>query len=143
MTTDGGQNWDLAFDGVWLRLVTSTEYIRALDISDRLRRQARYRLRYRQRQPTAATGTSVLRRLHQLEPAAHPHRAYARLVNTLLAIKFSPTYSGDSSVALVYNSTESARHYQKRHLLQRRFPRPVLHNSTLGTYAYPNPGIVV
>ena len=126
VTTDAGQNWDLAFDGAD-RSVSGCrrDHPRPRHLH-RLRRQARHRLRHHERcrwRHAGSSGPSTgFTGWHRPDRTSDPAPLTTLPQHQFYAIKFSPTYSGDSSVALVYATTADAG--DRRHLLQRGFPRP-------------------
>ncbi len=98
-TTDGGNNWELAFDGLIGGSTLSGESIRCIDISADYggkRDIAFGTVNIAGNRPLVL---QVIQRFQQLEPAVKTR--WVTGVN-VYAMKFSPTYSGDSSVALVY-----------------------------------------
>ena len=103
VTTDAGQNWDLAFDGTQPGTLAATETIRDFDISmDYGGKRDIGFVTVNSDGVTAgrwfcrpSTGFSTW--VKQIDPIGVIPLGWA-----YFAIKFSPTYNGDSSVALVY-----------------------------------------
>ncbi|MCX5997757.1 MAG: hypothetical protein NTV42_09195 [Chloroflexi bacterium] len=140
-TTDAGQNWDLAFDGFAGGLVANNETIRCIDIS------ADYGGKRDIGFGTAATNgghfyirsSSGFTTWQQQDTATAPITG----LKDFVALKFSPTYSGDSSVALVY-TTDGAANLTvpgKGTFFNVAFRDLALNTS--GNYAYMDPGIKV
>jgi len=101
ITTDGGQNWDLAYNGTGL---AANETIRCIDISGDYggKRDIAFGtagIAGGRWMVIPSTGFVAWR------PQLNANGVAATVAATgidYLALKFSPTYSGDSSVALVY-----------------------------------------
>jgi hypothetical protein len=147
ITVDAGQNWDLAFDGVGLEAV---ETIRDLDISIDYGGKrdigfctvngtlgGRWVVR-------SSTGfTNWLAQLNANGTAVNALGAVTASGIDYLAIKFSPTYNGDSSVALVYANAAivGAEPFANATYFNVAF-RDLNQNTTLG-FAYAFVGIEV
>jgi len=140
ITIDGGQNWDLAFNGVVgaNAFVASGESIRCIDISADYggKRDIGFGT------VTAAgaghwyvRSSSGFTTWNQQDTATAP-TAVAR---NYVAIKFSPTYNGDSSVALVYTTTGAGILLGSGTFFNVAF-RDLSLNTT-GSYAYADLGI--
>jgi len=106
VTTDGGQNWDLAYDGT--TALAADETIRDIDIS--IDYGGKRDIGFCTVNSSGALGNWYVRSSAGFNTwqaqtgAAHPSPAGGSADLQYLAIKFSPTYSGDSSVALVYGN---------------------------------------
>ena len=133
VSTDGGQNWDLAFDGADL---LANETIREIDIS--IDYGGKRDIGFVTVGSAAAAGRFFVRSstgFTTWEPQLAPVAAA-----NYYALKFSPTYNGDASVALVYAIADvvlgdGATYFNVAN-------RDLNQNDTLG-YAYGAPGIEV
>ncbi len=140
ITIDGGQNWDLAFNGVVGAnvFVASGESIHCIDISADYggKRDIGFGT------VTAAgvghwyvRSSSGFTLWNQQDTATAPTAAARNYV----AIKFSPTYKGDSSVALVYTTTGAGILPVSGTFFNVAYCDLSL--NTTGRYAYADPGI--
>ena len=134
VSTDGGQNWDLAFDGTALN---ATETIREIDIS--IDYGGKRDIGFVTVDSTCTDGRFFVRSstgFTTWEPQLNANGVVPPAASGLnyYALKFSPTYNGDASVALVYADTTAT--YFNVAL------RDLNQNATL-SYAYGAPGIEV
>ena len=137
VSTDAGQNWDLAFDGAAAGVLAAGETIRDIDIS----------IDYGGKRDIGFVTTSAAGGRWFVRPSSgftgwlapaqcqRLRRWHAAAAIWYDAIKFSPTYNGDSSVALVYSDCTLATYFQVA-------LRDLNQNMTL-QYAYGVPGIEV
>ncbi|MFA5400629.1 MAG: hypothetical protein WC359_09335 [Dehalococcoidia bacterium] len=137
-SSDGGNNWDLAFAGYDFATATYTlgagTTIRCLDIS----------IDYGGKRDigfgtvtAAGTGAWYVRSstgFTTWNQQLSPWSGLAAIDTGIYALKFSPTYSGDSAVALVY-SVPAATYFN--------VAMRDLNMNTTTAYAYTFPGIVV
>jgi len=107
ITMDGGANWELAFDGSAAPNLAVTETIRDLDIS--IDYGGKRDIGFVTVDNGGAIGRWIVRSSSGFNAWQDQTVAPMNVVNpnaaaNYYAIKFSPTYSGDSSVALVYSN---------------------------------------
>jgi hypothetical protein len=141
ITIDGGQNWDLAFNGVVgaNAFVASGESIRCIDVSADYggKRDIGFGT-----VTAAGAGHWYIRSSsgftvwNQQDSATAP-TAVAR---NYTAIKFSPTYNSDASVALVYTTTGAGLVANSGTFFNVAF-RDLSPLNATGSYAYADPGI--
>ncbi len=135
ITTDGGNNWDLAFAGynntTTAYTLAAGESIRCIDISADYggKRDIAFGTAI-----ASGAGRWFVRSSSGFTTWTQQIDATAGGVN-YYALKFSPTYSGDSSVALVYANAAGGTYYNVAFR--------DLNLNTTGNFAFADPGIML